>query len=240
MGRPLFLDAQLSDEERMVRDAAKAFAEDVLKPRVINDFREESFDPAVMKEMGAIGLLGPTIPETYGGAGLNHVCYGLAAREIERIDSGYRSAMSVQSSLVMHPIHSFGSDEQKQKYLPKLAKGELVGCFGLTEPDFGSDPGGMATKAVKTDGGYHLSGSKTGFRTHPSPTLPSSGPSLMARSAVSLSSAKLPALDSLRRRLKVNCRYGHRLPGRSRWITRLCRMIISCHMSVAPKARSLA
>ena len=126
---PFFLDAQLNDEERMVRDAAKAFADDVLKPRVISDFREESFDPAVMKEMGAIGLLGPTIPETYGGAGLNHVCYGLAAREIERIDSGYRSAMSVQSSLVMHPIHSFGSDEQKQKYLPKLASGELVGCL---------------------------------------------------------------------------------------------------------------
>jgi len=164
---PFFLDAQLNDEERMVRDAAKAFADDVLKPRVISDFREESFDPAVMKEMGAIGLLGPTIPETYGGAGLNHVCYGLAAREIERIDSGYRSAMSVQSSLVMHPIHSFGSDEQKQKYLPKLASGELVGCFGLTEPDFGSDPGGMATKAVKTDGGYHLSGAKTWISNAP-------------------------------------------------------------------------
>ena len=152
---PFFLDAQPSDEERYFRhDAAKAFANDVLKPRVIKDFREESFDPAVMKEMGSIGLLGSTIPETCGGAGLNHVCYGLAAREIERIDSGYRSAMSVQSSLVMHPINSFGSDEQKQKYLPKLAKGELVGCFGLTEPDFGSDPGGMATKAVKTDGDF--------------------------------------------------------------------------------------
>jgi glutaryl-CoA dehydrogenase len=152
---PFFLDAQLTDEERMVREAASAFANDVLLPRVIQDFREESFDPAVMKEMGQLGLLGPTIPEEFGGAGLGHVAYGVAAREIERIDSGYRSAMSVQSSLVMHPIYSFGSDEQKAKFLPKLATAELVGCFGLTEPDFGSDPGGMVTKAVPVDGGYH-------------------------------------------------------------------------------------
>jgi len=128
---PFFLDAQLSDEERMVREAAKAFADDVLMPRVIDDFRGESFDPAVMKEMGALGLLGSTIPEEFGGAGLNHVCYGLAAREIERVDSGYRSAMSVQSSLVMHPIFTFGSEAQKRKFLPKLATGALVGCFGL-------------------------------------------------------------------------------------------------------------
>ena len=157
---PFFLDQQLSDEERMVRDTARQFSRDVLLPRVVDDFREEQFDPSVMQHMGQLGLLGPTIPEEYGGSGVNHVAYGLAAREIESIDSGYRSAMSVQSSLVMHPIHSFGTEEQKNKYLPKLAKAELIGCFGLTEPDHGSDPGSMATKAVKVDGGYHLSGSK--------------------------------------------------------------------------------
>ena len=164
---PFFLDAQLTDEERMVRDAASAFASDVLMSRVIQDFREESFDPAVMREMGQLGLLGPTIPEEFGGAGLGHVAYGVAAREIERIDSGYRSAMSVQSSLVMHPIFSFGSDEQKAKFLPRLATAEIVGCFGLTEPDYGSDPGGMVTKAVPVDGGYHLSGAKTWISNAP-------------------------------------------------------------------------
>ena len=157
---PFFLDQQLFDEERMVRDTARQFSRDFLLPRVVNDFREEQFDPSLMQHMGQLGLLGPTIPEEYGGSGVNHVAYGLAAREIESIDSGYRSAMSVQSSLVMHPIHSFGTEEQKNKYLPKLAKAELIGCFGLTEPDHGSDPGSMATKAVKVDGGYHLSGSK--------------------------------------------------------------------------------
>ena len=164
---PFFLDAQLTNEERMVRDAASAFASDVLMPRVIQDFREESFDPAVMREMGQLGLLGPTIPQEFGGAGLGHVAYGVATREIERIDSGYRSAMSVQSSLVMHPIFSFGSDEQKAKFLPKLATAEIVGCFGLTEPDYGSDPGGMVTKAVPVDGGYHLSGAKTWISNAP-------------------------------------------------------------------------
>ena len=164
---PFFLDAQLTDEERTVRDAASAFASDVLMPRVIQDFREESFDPAVMREMGQLGLLGPTIPQEFGGAGLGHVAYGVATREIERIDSGYRSAMSVQSSLVMHPIFSFGSDEQKSKFLPKLATAEIVGCFGLTEPDYGSDPGGMVTKAVPVDGGYHLSGAKTWISNAP-------------------------------------------------------------------------
>ena len=164
---PFFLDAQLTDEERMVRDTASAFAKDVLMPRVIQDFREESFDPAVMREMGQLGLLGSTIPEEFGGAGLGHVAYGLAAQEIERVDSGYRSAMSVQSSLVMHPIFSFGSDEQKAKFLPKLATAEIVGCFGLTEPDYGSDPGGMVTKAVPFDGGYHLSGAKTWISNAP-------------------------------------------------------------------------
>ena len=157
---PLFLDQQLSDDERMVRDSARAFARNVLLPRVIADFRDEAFDPDVMRQMGELGLLGPTIPEEYGGAGVNHVAYGLAAYEIEAIDSGYRSAMSVQSSLVMHPIHAFGTEDQKQRFLPRLASGEMIGCFGLTEPDYGSDPGGMVTKAVKVDGGYHLSGAK--------------------------------------------------------------------------------
>lgn len=157
---PFFLDQQLEDDERMVRDSARQFARDVLLPRVISDFREESFDPAVMRQMGELGLLGPTIPEEYGGAGVNHIAYGLAAYEIEAIDSGYRSAMSVQSSLVMHPIHAFGTEDQKKRFLPRLASAELIGCFGLTEPDYGSDPGGMVTKAVKVDGGYHLSGAK--------------------------------------------------------------------------------
>ncbi|MEC7485664.1 MAG: acyl-CoA dehydrogenase [Pseudomonadota bacterium] len=157
---PFFLDHQLEDDERMVRDSARQFARDVLLPRVISDFREESFDPAVMRQMGELGLLGPTIPAEYGGAGVNHIAYGLAAYEIEAIDSGYRSAMSVQSSLVMHPIHAFGTKDQKKRFLPRLATAELIGCFGLTEPDYGSDPGGMVTKAVKVDGGYHLSGAK--------------------------------------------------------------------------------
>ncbi len=157
---PFFLDQQLSDAERMVRDTARQFSRDVLLPRVTEDFREERFDPDVMQQMGQLGLLGATIPAAYGGAGVSHVAYGLAARELEAIDSGYRSAMSVQSSLVMHPIHSFGTDEQKTKYLPKLVSAEMIGCFGLTEPDHGSDAGSMATKAVKVDGGYHLSGSK--------------------------------------------------------------------------------
>ena len=157
---PFFLDQGGGGDERMVRDSARQFARDVLLPRVISDFREESFDPAVMRQMGELGLLGPTIPEEYGGAGVNHIAYGLAAYEIEAIDSGYRSAMSVQSSLVMHPIHAFGTEDQKKRFLPRLASAELIGCFGLTEPDYGSDPGGMVTKAVKVDGGYHLSGAK--------------------------------------------------------------------------------
>ncbi len=158
---PLLLEEQLSEDERLVRDTARAYAQDELMPRVISAFREERFDREIMYELGELGLLGPTIPEAYGGAGVNHVCYGLAAREIERVDSGYRSAMSVQSSLVMHPIHAYGSDAQREKYLPRLATGELVGCFGLTEPDHGSDPGGMTTRAVTVSGGYRLSGAKT-------------------------------------------------------------------------------
>jgi glutaryl-CoA dehydrogenase len=164
---PLLLDAQLSDDERMVRDAAREYAEARLAPRVLEAFRREQTDPAIFREMGDLGLLGATIPEKYGGAGLNYVSYGLIAREIERIDSGFRSMLSVQSSLVMLPIDEFGTEAQKQKYLPKLARGDWIGCFGLTEPDHGSDPGSMLTKARKAPGGYKLTGSKTWITNSP-------------------------------------------------------------------------
>ncbi|MEM0944257.1 MAG: acyl-CoA dehydrogenase [Pseudomonadota bacterium] len=157
---PFRLEDQLAEHERMIRDSAAAFAADVLAPRVVQAFAEERSDPDLLGEMGRHGLLGITTPEIYGGLGAGYVAYGLVAREIERIDSGYRSMMSVQSSLVMHPIHAYGSDEQRQKYLPGLASGELIGCFGLTEADAGSDPGGMKTRAEKVQGGYVLSGSK--------------------------------------------------------------------------------
>ncbi len=157
---PLLMDQQLHEDERMVRDAARAYAQDKLQPRILEAFRHERAAPEIFREMGAMGLLGPTIPEAYGGPGLNYVCYGLIAREVERVDSGYRSMMSVQSSLVMVPIHEFGSEAQKRKYLPKLASGEWIGCFGLTEPDHGSDPGSMVTRAKAVDGGYVLNGSK--------------------------------------------------------------------------------
>jgi glutaryl-CoA dehydrogenase len=164
---PFLLDAQLSEDEKLIRDSARAYCQDKLQPRVISAFREERFDREIMSEMGELGLLGPTIPEEYGGPGVNHVAYGLVAREVERVDSGYRSAMSVQSSLVMHPIYAYGDEEQKKKWLPRLATGELVGCFGLTEPDHGSDPGGMKTRATKVDGGYLLSGSKMWITNSP-------------------------------------------------------------------------
>jgi glutaryl-CoA dehydrogenase len=157
---PLGLDGELTEEERMVRDSARAFSQDKLMPRVRLAWREEREDRQILPEMGALGLLGPTIPEEYGGAGLGYVAYGLIAREMERVDSGYRSTLSVQSSLVMHPIYAYGSEAQKKKYLPKLATAELVGCFGLTEPDFGSDPGSMVTRAEKVSGGYKLNGAK--------------------------------------------------------------------------------
>jgi glutaryl-CoA dehydrogenase len=161
------LDAQLSDEERLVRDTAEGYAQERLQPRVTEAYLNEDFDREIMNEMGELGLLGATVPVEYGGAGLNYVSYGLVARAVERVDSGYRSAMSVQSSLVMHPINAYGSEEQKCKYLPKLASGEWIGCFGLTEPDAGSDPGGMRTRAQKVDGGYRLSGSKMWITNSP-------------------------------------------------------------------------
>lgn len=164
---PLLLEQQLSEQERMVRDAAAAYAQGKLAPRILNAFRHEQFDVAIFREMGELGLLGPTIPAEYGGAGLNYVSYGLIAREIERVDSGFRSVMSVQSSLVMVPIYEFGSEEQKQKYLPRLASGELIGCFGLTEPNHGSDPGSMETRARSVAGGYELSGAKMWITNSP-------------------------------------------------------------------------
>ncbi|UVK50878.1 acyl-CoA dehydrogenase [Mesorhizobium sp. AR02] len=157
---PFLIEDQLSEEERMVRDGAAAFAADKLAPRIEDAYLNETFDTAIFREMGDAGLLGINIPEEFGGLGANYVTYGLVAREVERVDSGYRSMMSVQSSLVMYPIYAYGSDEQRKKYLPKLASGEWIGCFGLTEPDAGSDPGGMKTRAEKTANGYKLSGSK--------------------------------------------------------------------------------
>ena len=164
---PLLLDDQLSEEERMVRDSARAYATEKLMTRVKEANRNEIFHREIMNEMGAQGMLGCTLPEQYGCAGLSYVCYGLVAREVERVDSGYRSAMSVQSSLVMHPINAYGTEEQKQKFLPKLASGEYVGCFGLTEPDHGSDPGSMKTRAKKVDGGYILNGAKMWITNSP-------------------------------------------------------------------------
>jgi glutaryl-CoA dehydrogenase len=164
---PLLLEDQLSDEERMIRDSARAYAQEKLQPRIKTAFNDERIEPEIFKEMGAMGLLGTTIPEQYGGLGGGYVTYGLVAREVERVDSGYRSMMSVQSSLVMYPIYAYGTEEQRQKYLPKLATGEWIGCFGLTEPDAGSDPAGMTTRAEKTSTGYRLSGAKMWISNSP-------------------------------------------------------------------------
>src|SRR6202451_199630 len=164
---PLLLEEQLTDEEKMVRDAARDYAQGRLEPRIVDAFRREHTDPAIFREMGELGLLGATIPEEFGGGGLNYVSYGLIAREVERVDSGYRSMMSVQSSLVMLPIEQFGTDAQKQKYLPALARGESIGCFGLNETDHGSDPGSMVTRARAAPGGYRVSGAKTWISNSP-------------------------------------------------------------------------
>jgi glutaryl-CoA dehydrogenase len=164
---PFLLDDQLSDEERMIQKTARDYAQEKLMPRVLTANREERFDREIMNEFGELGLLGATLPARYGCSEVNYVSYGLMAREVERVDSGYRSAMSVQSSLVMHPIHAYGTEAQREKYLPKLATGEWVGCFGLTEPDHGSDPGGMVTRAVRADGGYVLNGAKMWITNSP-------------------------------------------------------------------------
>ncbi len=164
---PFFLDSQLGEEERLIRDAARDYCQARLMPRVLEANRREQFDRTIMNELGELGLLGATLPEQYGCAGVNHVAYGLIAREVERVDSGYRSAMSVQSSLVMHPIHAYGDEAQRQRWLPGLARGELVGCFGLTEPDAGSDPGSMKSRAERVDGGYLLTGNKMWITNSP-------------------------------------------------------------------------
>jgi len=164
---PFRLDLQLDDDERQILDAARSYCQERLAPRVIEAFRHERTEPAIFREMGALGMLGPTLPENFGGAGLSYVCYGLIAREVERVDSGYRSMMSVQSSLVMLPIYEFGTEAQRQRYLPRLARGESIGCFGLTEPNHGSDPGGMITRARKVAGGFLLSGSKMWISNSP-------------------------------------------------------------------------
>lgn len=164
---PFFLDGQLGEEERLIRDAARDYCQARLMPRVLQANRREQFDRTIMNELGELGLLGATLPEQYGCAGVNHVAYGLIAREVERVDSGYRSAMSVQSSLVMHPIHAYGDEAQRQRWLPGLARGELVGCFGLTEPDAGSDPGSMKSRAERVDGGYLLTGNKMWITNSP-------------------------------------------------------------------------
>ena len=164
---PFLLEQQLTSEERMVRDTARAYCRDKLVPRVLESFRHERTDASIFRELGALDMLGIVIPEQYGGAGLNYVAYGLVAREVERIDSGFRSMMSVQGSLVMVPINEFGTEAQKQKFLPKLATGEWIGCFGLTEPNYGSDPGGMASRAKKVDGGFAITGTKTWITSSP-------------------------------------------------------------------------
>ena len=164
---PMFFNEQLSEEERLIRDTARDYCQEKLMPRVLEANRSEKYDREIMNEFAEMGFLGSTIPEEYGGIGANYVSYGLIAREIERVDSGYRSAMSVQSSLVMYPIHAYGTDEQREKYLPKLAKAELIGCFGLTEPNHGSDPGSMETRAKKTEGGFRLTGNKMWISNSP-------------------------------------------------------------------------
>jgi glutaryl-CoA dehydrogenase len=164
---PFLLEDQLTEDERMLRDAARAYAQEKLQPRIIEAYAQEKTDPDIFREMGEMGLLGVTIPEEYGGIGAGYVAYGVIAREVERVDSGYRSMMSVQSSLVMFPIHAYGSEDQRRKYLPKLASGEWIGCFGLTEPDAGSDPGGMKTRATQVQGGYVLNGSKMWISNSP-------------------------------------------------------------------------
>ena len=196
---PFMLDQQLADDERMVMDSARKFASDALMPRVIADYREESFDKSIMEAMGEMGLLGITVDEKYGGGGMNHVCYGLAAREIERVDSGYRSAMSVQSSLVMYPIETFGTDDQKERFLPALASGKMIGCFGLTEPDYGSDAGSLVTRAEKLMAVINSLARKCGSRMHLLLISPLFGQNLMVSSAASLLNVIKPVQVSIHR-----------------------------------------
>ena len=206
---PFLLDDQLTDDERMIRDTARAYAQDKLQPRVIEAYREEKTDRSIFNEMGELGLLGVTLPDDYGCAGASYVAYGLVAREVERVDSGYRSMMSVQSSLVMYPIYAYGDENAAQEYLPKLASGEWVGCFGLTEPDAGSDPAGMKTRAEKIDGGYRLTGSKMWISNSPI-------------ADVFVVWAKSAAHDNADPRLRA--REGHEGPLRARRSAASCRL----------------
>ena len=236
---PLDLEGELTEEERMVRDTARDYAQEKLFPRVIAANRDGQTDPAIFREMGELGLLGSTIPEEYGGAGLGYVCYGLIARELERVDSGFRSAMSVQSSLAMQAIYAYGSEAQRRKYLPKMATGELLGCFGLTEPDHGSDPGSHGDARRESAGRLSASPApRPGSPMRRSPTSASSGRSSTAGSAASSSSAA--PRDFPRRRSKASCRCAPRSPARSCSKARSCPKTICCRMCPASPARSAA
>ena len=213
---PFRLDDQLSDDERMIRDATRAYAQEKLQTRVIDAYRDEVTDPGIFREMGEMGLLGITVPERYGGAGAGYVSYGLVAREVERVDSGYRSMMSVQSSLVMYPIHAYGSEEQRERYLPGLARGDLIGCFGLTEPDAGSDPGSMKTRAVRVDGGYRLSGTKMWISNAPiADVFVVWAKSTAHDGKIAVLSWKKARPASRRRRSAASCPCAPRLPAKS-------------------------
>ena len=215
---PLLLDQQLTEEERMVQASAAQFAADKLAPRVLEAFRHERTDPAIFREMGETGLLGATIPEAYGGSGLNYVCYGLIAREVERIDSGYRSMMSVQSSLVMVPIFEFGNEATRQKYLPKLASGEYIGCFGLTEPNHGSDPGSMVTRAKRSTAAIACPAARCGLPTARSPMSSWSGPR-MTPARFAASCWKRAGKGCPPRRFTEKSACAPRSPARSSWTT---------------------
>ena len=232
---PFLLEDQLDEEERMIRDAASAYAQEKLQPRVTEAFSREQSDPAIFEEMGELGLLGVTVPEAYGGVGAGYVSYGLIAREIERVDSGYRSMMSVQSSLVMYPIYAYGSDEQRQRYLPQLAAGKWIGCFGLTEPDAGSDPASMKTRAEKIDGGYRLTGSKMWISNSPIADVFV----VWAKSDAHDGKLRGFVLEkgmaglSRRPRSKASCRCAPRSPARSSWTGSRSARTLSCPTSRA-------
>ena len=202
---PMLLDSQLTQDERMIRDTAHAYCQDKLAPRILLANRNESFDREILNELGELGLLGATLPEEYGGSGVNYVSYGLVAREVERVDSGYRSAMSVQASLVIHPIYTYGSEAQRQKYLPKLASGEWVGCFGLTEPGSGSDPASMITRATAVDGGYHLTALRCGSLTRRLPMSLWSGPNWRGLYAVLCLRKACRGCQPLRLKVSFHC-----------------------------------
>ena len=235
---PLDLEGELSEDERMVRDTARAYAQEKLFPRVLTAYREERFDREVVNEMGHLGLLGATFPEEYGGSGLGDVCYGLIAREVERVDSGYRSVMSVQSSLVMYPIYAYGTEAQRRKYLPKLATGELLGCFGLTEPDFGSDPGSMATRAEKVSGGYKLTGTKMWISNAPVADVAVVWAKLDGKIRGFLVERGTKGFSTPTIEGKLTC--APRSPARSCSMARWCRRTTCCRTRRASPARSAA